>query len=71
MPEAFTKWDVTDDLRTREEVRLYLEECVEEDSGDGSLIRVALNDIARAHSMSQLSREVGEAPAWSSSQHSS
>ena len=59
MPETFTKWDVTDDLRTKEDVRLYLEACAEEDPGNGSLIRAALNDIARAQNMSQLAREVG------------
>ncbi len=59
MPETFTTWDVTDDLRTKEDVRLYLEACAEEDPGDGSLIRAALNDIARAQNMSQLAREVG------------
>ena len=59
MPETFTRWDVTDDLRTREDVRLYLEACAEEDPGDGSLIRAALNDIARAQNMSQLARDVG------------
>ena len=59
MTEAFTKWDVTESLRTREDARLYLEACAEEDPGDGSLIRAALNDIARAGNMSQLAREVG------------
>ena len=59
MTEAFTKWDVTEHLRTREDARLYLEACAEEDPGDGSLIRVALNDIARAGNMSQLARDVG------------
>ena len=59
MPETFTKWDVTEHLRTKEDVRLYLEACAEEDPGDGSLIRAALNDIARAQNMSQLAREIG------------
>lgn len=59
MSEVFTKWDVTEDLRTKEDARLYLEACSEEDPGDGSLIRAALNDIARARNMSQLAREVG------------
>ena len=59
MPETFTRWDVTDHLRTKEDVRLYLEACAEEDPGDGSLIRAALNDIARAQNMSQLARDVG------------
>ena len=43
----------------KEDVRLYLEACAEEDPGDVSLIRAALNDIARAQNMSQLAREVG------------
>ena len=59
MTEAFTKWDVTEHLRTREDARLYLEACAEEDPGDGSLIRAALNDIARAGNMSQLARDTG------------
>ncbi|MDD9983143.1 MAG: putative addiction module antidote protein [Gammaproteobacteria bacterium] len=59
MTETFTRWDVTDQLRTREDMRLYLEACAEEDSGDGSLIRAALNDIARAGNMSRLAREIG------------
>ena len=59
MPETFTKWDAAEHLRTKEDVRLYLEACVEEDPGDGSLIRAALNDIARAQNMSLLARDVG------------
>ncbi len=59
MPETFTRWDVTDYLRTEEDIRYYLEAAVDEDPGDGSLIRAALNDIARAQNMSQLAREVG------------
>ena len=59
MNEAFTRWDVTEHLRTREDARLYLEACAEEDPGDGSLIRAALNDIARAGNMSRLARDVG------------
>jgi probable addiction module antidote protein len=38
---------------------LYFEACLEEDPGDGSLIRAALGDIARARGMSQLARETG------------
>ena len=59
MAETFTRWDVTEHLRTREDVRLYLEACAEEDPGDGSLIRAALNDIARAQNMSLLARKLG------------
>ena len=51
MTESFTKWDVTEHLRTHEDVRLYLKACAEEDPGDGSLICAALNDIVRAENM--------------------
>ena len=59
MSEKFTDWDATEHLRTREDARLYLEACAEEDPGDGSLIRAALNDIARAGNMSRLARDAG------------
>ena len=59
MLETFTRWDAAEHLSTKEDVRLYLEACAEEDPGDGSLIRAALNDIARAQNMSLLARDVG------------
>ena len=59
MPETFTKWDVTSQLCTNEDACLYLEACADEDPGDGSLIRAALNDIARAQNMSRLARDIG------------
>ena len=59
MTKTFTRWEITDHLLTKEDVRLYLEACAEEDPGDGSLIRVALNDIARAQNMTRLAGEVG------------
>ncbi len=48
MTETFSRWDAADQLRTREDARLYLEACADEDPGDGSLIRAVLNDVARA-----------------------
>ena len=56
---TFTRWDVTDHLRTEEDARLYLEAAFEEDLGDGRLIRAALGDIARGRDMSELAREIG------------
>jgi probable addiction module antidote protein len=53
------KWDVVEHLKTDEEMALYLDACVEDDPGDGSLIRAALGDIARAKGMSQLARDTG------------
>ena len=48
MPETFTRWDAANYLKTEEDARLYLASCEEEDPGDGSLIRLALADVARA-----------------------
>ena len=59
MKETFALWDALDHLRTDEDLRLYLEACAEEDPGDGSLIRAALNDIARAGNVSALARDAG------------
>ena len=53
MTEKFSKWDAAEHLRTREDTRLYLQACADEDPGDGSLIRAALNDVAhREHGCS-------------------
>jgi probable addiction module antidote protein len=59
MTEKFTRWDPVDYLHTESDQALYLNACLEEDPGDGSLIRIALGDIARARGMSQLARETG------------
>ncbi|CAK0741710.1 Transcriptional [Gammaproteobacteria bacterium] len=59
MTEKFTRWDVVDDLKTGEDMSLYLDACIIDDPGDGSLIRTALGDIARARGMSQLARDTG------------
>lgn len=54
MTETYTKWDVTEHLLTKEDACFYLEAAAEEDPGDGSLIRAALNDVARAQGMKRL-----------------
>lgn len=59
MTERFSKWDAAEHLRTREDARLYVQACFDEDPGDGSLIRAALNDVARAGNMARLARESG------------
>lgn len=53
------KWDVVDHLKSEEDRALYFDACIEKDPGDGSLIRVALGDIARAHGMTKLARDTG------------
>ncbi len=59
MIETFTRWNVTDHLRTVEDARLYLEAAFEEDVGDGRLICAALDDIARARDISEFAQEIG------------
>jgi probable addiction module antidote protein len=59
MAEKFSRWDSADYLKTEEDIALYFDACVEEDPGDGSLIRTGLGAIARARGMTQLARETG------------
>lgn len=59
IPKGFSRWDAADSLKTDNDMALYFEACLEEDPGDGSLVRAALGDIARARGMSQLARETG------------
>lgn len=56
-----TRWDPVDHLRTDEDLQYYLEAAVLEDSGDGSLIRAALSDVARAQrrNMTHLAQAAG------------
>ena len=57
MPEKFERWDAADYIETPEDAVGYLEACIDEDPGDGSLIRAALGDVARAQkNMAQLAR---------------
>ena len=57
--ETFSKWDAAEHLHTADDARLYVQACADEDPGDGSLIRAALNDVARARNVTRLAREAG------------
>ena len=54
-----TRYDVTEHLRTPEEMAAYLEACFEEANGDAAFIAKALGDIARARGMAQVARDAG------------
>ena len=41
MNERFTKWDAVHELKSEEDIALYFEACLDDDPGDGSLIRAA------------------------------
>ena len=47
MPEKLTEFDAAEYIETVEDARQHLELCAEQDPGDGSAIRAALNTIAR------------------------
>jgi probable addiction module antidote protein len=59
IPEGFSRFDAVDYLKSEADMRLYLEACFEEDPGDGSLIRAAFGDIARACGMTRLAHDTG------------
>lgn len=54
-----TPFEVSEHLRTPEEITAYLEACFEEAGDDASFIAKALGDIARARGMSQIARDAG------------
>ncbi len=59
LPKGYTVWDVTNYLQTEEDIRLYIDVACEDDPGDGSLIRSALQDVTRSQNMSALAQQVG------------
>lgn len=54
-----TRYDVSQHLRTPEEMAAYLEACLDEADGDAAFIAKALGDIARSKGMSQVARDAG------------
>jgi probable addiction module antidote protein len=54
-----TRYDVSEHLRTPEEMAAYLEASFEEANGDAAFIAKALGDIARARGMAQVARDSG------------
>ncbi|WP_156550117.1 addiction module antidote protein [Gallibacterium salpingitidis] len=55
--EKLHDFDMSEHLRTEEEIQLYLNEILKE--GNVDLLLSALGDIAKARNMSQIAREVG------------
>ncbi len=54
-----TRYDVSEHLRTPEEMAAYLQACLEEAHDDAAFIAKALGDIARAKGMTQVARDAG------------
>ena len=57
MTGKFSRYDTADYLESEEDIRLYLEACQED--GDPNLIAVALRNIAKTRTMTQLAKEAG------------
>jgi probable addiction module antidote protein len=58
-PTKTTPYDVTEHLRTPEEMAAYLDAWLEEAPDDAAGIARALGDIARAKGMSQVAKDAG------------
>jgi probable addiction module antidote protein len=52
-------WDTAEHLKTREDMALYLQACMEEAGDDAAFIAKALGVVARAYGMTQLSNDTG------------
>ena len=59
MAISTTRWDSAEHLKTEEDIKLYLEACLEEAEDDPALIVHAFRVIARAKNINQLARETG------------
>ena len=54
-----TRWDSAEHLQTEEDIKYYLEACIEEAGDDPAFIVHALGVVARAKNMSQLAKDTG------------
>ena len=60
MPETYREWDVVNYLDSVRDACGYLAACLEEEPGDGSLLRLALSDIARAKEIGKFNLDIGK-----------
>ena len=59
MSEEYRKFDPADYVKSEEDVRGLLRAAVDEDHGDGVVIRAVLKHVARMQNMSALARDTG------------
>ena len=59
MKTEFTKWDVTDYLKTDEDIILFLEACFDEGGDDAAFIAAAIGEVARARGMASIAEATG------------
>jgi probable addiction module antidote protein len=55
----FSRYDVTEYLKSKEELAAYLGACMEDAGDDAAYIAAALGDVARARGMLQLAKDTG------------
>jgi probable addiction module antidote protein len=55
----FSRYDVTEYLKSKEELAAYLDACMEEAGDDAAYIAAALGDVARTRGMVQLAKDTG------------
>ncbi len=59
MSKEYRRFDAADYIKTEEDVRGLLRAAVDEDPGDGTVIRAVLKHVARTQNMSALARDTG------------
>ena len=59
MSEEYRKFEAADYIKSDEDARGLLRAAMDEDTGDGAVIRAALRHVARTRNMSALARDTG------------
>ncbi len=59
MSEEYREFDAADYVKSEEDARGLLRAAVDEDLGDGAVIRAALKHVAQTQNMSALARDTG------------
>lgn len=59
MKKGYSKWEVTDHLKTKAQMRRYLNAALADYGDDPAFIVTVLRDIARARTMNQLAKDAG------------
>ena len=59
MSEEYREFDAADYVKTRQDARGFLSAAMEEDLGNGVVLRAALKYVARTQNMSALARGTG------------
>ncbi|MYC07807.1 MAG: putative addiction module antidote protein [Chloroflexi bacterium] len=59
MSEEYRKFDAADYINAEEDARGLLRAAMDEDAGDGAVLRATLKHVARTHNISALACETG------------